>query len=269
MFSTALIIRLALVSGVANAALARTAIHTGHPEWVTSALQEFQKNFVSASLITVLITFLARVVWGATTVVAHHVRFHTSSVIVQCPMTIRLPDLTVDKTTRSLAEVAVYCQIVRFGTDDYIQKMATTQERFEGRLQNKVLPVQLSQREDGFEGGFLLPVHKRLGTQFRMFLTTCDHQQAIDLVETPYFQDLERHAKLGVRRISFALKEVQKSSNVEGLSSNNIYHPSHLEGFARMSRFSGFYLWSQKVRFAMAGAKWARKARGRRPVARP
>lgn len=105
----------------------------------------------------------------------------------------------------SVAEVKAYCLLVRYGTDLYFEKLASDQEKYEGRLQNRVLKNRTAIRwkfdvkdritllkglkyswrrvcgwniveEDAewLTPVFKLPVHSRLGTQFKFFLEVAE-----------------------------------------------------------------------------------------------
>ena len=89
------------------------------------------------------------------------------------------------------------CLLVRYGADIYLERMASDSDKREGRLRNRVLPNRVSiipapswriwerlihwwkcrvlfytpvqPDSNNIEGNFLLPVHQRLGTQFKLF----------------------------------------------------------------------------------------------------
>src|SRR5258708_10576286 len=64
-----------------------------------------------------------------------------------------------------------HCLLVRYGTDEYISRIANDQERFEGRQQLKVRRVSASFDSNNraiFD--LKLPIHKSLGTQFKCFV---------------------------------------------------------------------------------------------------
>lgn len=70
---------------------------------------------------------------------------------------------------------AIKCQIVRYGTDSYISKMASDREKFDGRLRNRVLDCESKKLKDGaLRVRFRIPLHRRLGTQFRVFCQVDD-----------------------------------------------------------------------------------------------
>ena len=94
-------------------------------------------------------------------------------------------------------DVKLRCLLVRYGADIYLERMASDRDKHEGRLRNRVLPNRVSiipapswriwerlihwwkcrvlfytpvqPDSNNIEGNFLLPVHQRLGTQFKLF----------------------------------------------------------------------------------------------------
>ena len=79
--------------------------------------------------------------------------------------------ITREEYTNVFREIsAFYCLVVRYGTDEYISKMASDGERFEGRQLLKVRPISATFDENNqakFE--LKLPIHKTMGTQFKCF----------------------------------------------------------------------------------------------------
>lgn len=68
-----------------------------------------------------------------------------------------------------------YCHLVRYGTDQYIGALASDQEKYEGRLKNKILKIETELDGAGNVTFILkLPVHKRIGTQFKCFVAAKD-----------------------------------------------------------------------------------------------
>ena len=63
-----------------------------------------------------------------------------------------------------------YCLFVRYGSDDYLMKMASDEERYEGRLRLKLIPIEVKFNEkDQAVFTLTLTIHKSLGTQFKCF----------------------------------------------------------------------------------------------------
>ncbi len=63
--------------------------------------------------------------------------------------------------------------LVRYGTDDYLRNMAGAADRDAGRPRYATLPMKLSLSPGGEAVlRWTLPVHRRLGTQFRCYIAT-------------------------------------------------------------------------------------------------
>jgi len=74
------------------------------------------------------------------------------------------------------------CLIIRYGNDKYLKGLATEEERWAGRLQNRVIPIPFENRASQLCGVFKLPVHRRLGTQFICAITAKSLKGAKQLV---------------------------------------------------------------------------------------
>jgi len=63
------------------------------------------------------------------------------------------------------------CLIIRFGTDQYLRDMADDKEKRIGRLRNEIINLSASayKHEKKTSVNLCLPVHKRLGVQFKVF----------------------------------------------------------------------------------------------------
>lgn len=131
----------------------------------------------------------------------------------------------------SVENVKLRCLLVRYGTDPYIERMASDQEKYEGRLRNRILTnrvtITRTLKEDGLlpwlghlwkcrilsydavpagstniVGKFLLPVHQRLGTQFKLFFQIkADDSVATEALPPP--DDAWRH-EAGGRHVLLA-----------------------------------------------------------------
>lgn len=67
-------------------------------------------------------------------------------------------------------EVKLSCLLVRYGTDDYIKSLASEQDKYEGRLQNKIIELDFPKENSSYELKLPIPIHKRIGTQFKCFV---------------------------------------------------------------------------------------------------
>jgi hypothetical protein len=98
------------------------------------------------------------------------------------PLSKRTAKVEFEKIEDSIDKVA--CLLVRYGTDQYVGRLASDQEKYEGRLKNKVLPASIRIDEAGLVILTLrLPVHKRIGTQFRCFIDVSEVGNLEDVKE--------------------------------------------------------------------------------------
>jgi hypothetical protein len=199
-------------------------------QWILSTLMAVPKaiaasaeSAVYVSMLSGLATAVARLVWSVSTWLLQAGRFYLSCRTTKHKMNFG-PFKGVPKTIKG-----VYCQIIRYGTDQYIEKMASDQERYEGRLQNRV--YKLKSRRD-CRGQYIvrlaLPVHKRLGTQFKLFVRLKDPSKADDVVK--FLTDTQLLSQVHVSqyhsppKISFLVDRFSTVNTVEGLT-NNFYYP--------------------------------------------
>ena len=220
--------------------------------WFNRFGESFLENLLSDSFTILVLTIAARAGWGIAYGGWRLLRFYLGPAIARFPVPLEhLGAVTGDaKTAR--ARVRVFCQIVRFGADDYIQNLASEQEKLEGRLQNRVLPVEMMDAVGGLNGSLLLPVHRRLGTQFKMFLVAPTPQHAERLMKTDYFKDPSRHAEQRGRRLWFTLDGVDTIQNTEKTTTNSIVYPSTLHDFTKRNGLGRLYCGVQRLRWRYA-----------------
>ncbi len=123
-----------------------------------------------------------------------------------------------------------YCLIVRFGNDSYLSATASDADRVQGQLQLKIKKMEWS--EDKKTGRYLhlrLPVHNRLGTQFKCFIRTKylkDVHQVIGTLKSTSGIDPESVDQSDSQhkdRIYFLLNCFTTVKTVDGLVNNFIY----------------------------------------------
>lgn len=115
------------------------------------------------------------------------------------------------------------CLLVRYGTDEYIRSMASEQEKYDGRLRNKMIDCL-------YENGklsFTIPVHKRIGSQFKCFMEVPSESEARDIIEKQSklkeIYDLSHSSSQNRNRIYFLLRDYGETVTVDGLKNNMIY----------------------------------------------
>ncbi len=127
-----------------------------------------------------------------------------------------------------LESLDFFCLVVRYGTDDYTREMASDSEKFEGRLQNRALRItKLSQHNGKFSLTMKLPVHKRLGTQFRCFVNVPEGSDTSSLSHAVSSQrqlsNPDLCETLAGFRIYFLLRHLPVVKTVEGIENNHLY----------------------------------------------
>jgi hypothetical protein len=122
-----------------------------------------------------------------------------------------------------------YCLLIRYGTDSYLKGLASEQDKFDGRLQNKILPIEVKKTGQGNARFVLhLPVHQRIGTQFKCF---AEVRNVADLEKvSKALEECERIHGVSMsssqfkNRVYFLLKDFGTSQSVDGIA-NNICYP--------------------------------------------
>lgn len=119
----------------------------------------------AAPLIVAICSFVGKIFWAAAGGALKKLASLWDEVIVECP--VPLGGIDEDLAKLSCTSASLHCLVVRYGNDTYLRDMASDQEKYEGRLRNRVINVPRL----GSDTKLLLPVHNRLGTQFKMYLS--------------------------------------------------------------------------------------------------
>jgi len=131
--------------------------------------------------------------------------------------------IDLDLNYPELEHAKFKCLIVRYGTDEYIKSMANDQEKYDGRLRNDIIDVNY---QDG-SLHFVIPLHKRIGTQFKCFLETESKEKAEKIIQrTEDFSgiyDLSLASSQHKNRVFFLLKDYGETKTVDGLKNNMIF----------------------------------------------
>lgn len=115
-----------------------------------------------AAIVTVA-TIASKVAWGG---LAQGWHYGAEKVYARA----RSCDLNLGPFEAIPATARLKCVLIRYGTDKYLEHLAPAQDRFEGRLRNKVREVRPTCSSDNlFTFKASVPVHRRLGTQFKFF----------------------------------------------------------------------------------------------------
>jgi hypothetical protein len=121
-----------------------------------------------------------------------------------------------------------FCLIVRYGRDDYLERLGSDEDRDEGRLLLKTIPLDLRQDQDGNTHFTLrLPIHKRLGTQFKCFavLRKPEETQKViaQLKKCENIADAEQADSRFKNRIYLLLAQFAEVTTVDNIRNNFIY----------------------------------------------
>ena len=133
-----------------------------------------------AALLVLICTPLFRMLWLAGTSLYNHVRERLWSKIEPCAVEIGPFQIPEDRIG-TLPDVAkINCLTIRFGADDYLERLASDQEKFEGRIRLTVdtFDFHIDRAARRYRGQIMLRVHRRLGTQFKLFIEAEDNRQA-------------------------------------------------------------------------------------------
>jgi hypothetical protein len=124
---------------------------------------------------------------------------------------------------------AFYCLVVRYGTDDYISKMASDSERFEGRQLLKVHPISATfDQDDQVKFSLTLPIHKTMGTQFKCFAEarSVEHVPAViaTLEKCEHASDVKQSDSYKRERVFFLLDQFAVAETIHpGIRNNYIF----------------------------------------------
>jgi hypothetical protein len=130
-------------------------------------------NAIAAAVGTSLLTAIVNLTWLFMRSLRRRLRWHTKTFRVS------LGPRDVGEVTINLANWqelsssihGFYVIAARFGTEEYLEKFASDEERAEGRWRLAI--TKMSVRFDAKGNAFLvlkIPVHKYLGTQFKCFV---------------------------------------------------------------------------------------------------
>lgn len=166
-----------------------------------------------------LLTFTIRIMWTIGT--ESLIRFR--QLLMRKPRTYSIP--LGPYHTEFEGKVTFSCLLVRYGTDEYIRHMASDTEKYDGRLQNRIIPITVVCQGEG-EALFSLrlPVHQRVGTQFKCFAEVKQQETISWLEETlskcDRIYDISLSSNQFRNRIYFLLRDFGTTESVDGITNN-------------------------------------------------
>lgn len=118
--------------------------------------------------------------------------------------------------------------LVRFGKDEYLRDLASDRERITGRLQLKTRKASIVKNADGSARiKTTIPIHKRLGTQFKFFVDVHDPARTEEVCE--YIRGLPNVVEASIsdsalkNRIYLLLDTFDTAQTVDGPVNNFLY----------------------------------------------
>jgi hypothetical protein len=183
-------------------------------------------NAPTITWIVALFTAVARLTWGAATAALKLVQRWWDRPMRWVPIRLQLSG-PIPHIKRHR------CLVVRHASEDYVPVLVSESERWEARLLNKSIRIfrwPFNKREH-FRGFALLPVHRRLGTQFKCyfdFRTEADANAFRALTGVPAEEQVKRGR--GYFRVWLLLKDFE-TTKVRALNDrdrsfeNNFVYP--------------------------------------------
>jgi hypothetical protein len=203
----------------------QTAPDSLHP----ALLDWWQKQDIKIQIITLspFITFLTNMVWFWASLLWKELlhRWSARSTVYPFTLTRAATKDRYDKIKHLITGFS--CLVVRYGTDQYVSTLASDQEKYEGRLKNEVRPINIHIGQVG-DATFILrlPIHKRIGTQFKCFATVKDESslstvQAF-LNECEGVKDAQVSKSVKSNRIYFLVERFAVVKTIDGIDNNMI-----------------------------------------------
>lgn len=129
------------------------------------------KLATDATVITAVAGFFGKIFWSIATWIIRLVEERLAKKPKMIEIVVSKMDGVFDKN-----KTMPKCLLVRYGTDQYIEHMASDAERYAGRLRNEVIDINVVRDNQAGVVHFVLslPVHQRLGTQFKCFVDILD-----------------------------------------------------------------------------------------------
>lgn len=176
---------------------------------------------LSTGVLTVVAAFLGRVSWAGATLALNWIHSWYLRTVQRHTIALARRQLPFDHRI-----LKPRCLIIRYGTDLYVERLASDREREDGRLQNRVFDIPIVVHADGSTSfRLLVPVHKRLGTQFKCFVDVQDATKTTEVLEflfsCPSIDSPERSSSpLHPNRLYFLLKDFHIIESIDKHKNN-------------------------------------------------
>lgn len=205
---------------------------------------------VIAPLFVALCTFVGGLGWAVAVATSRWSRSFIDQVIVKIALNWLDDAIAVTPAKKIPGDVHLYCLVIRFGTDAYLATMASEQERRQGRLINGVIEI-------GANMILNLPVHRKLGTQFKLYYLFPKKGQAGTLwqaLKAAQAKLASHHAvhqivldenKPAGRKCWFTLAAYGAQKTVDNFG-GSYFAATQVVGFERRNRLKQWWWWMRK-----------------------
>lgn len=135
---------------------------------------------IVAALLVLVLTPFVRFLWLAGTVGFNHFREWAGQRVETCRIELGPFTIPLDRIEHMPGHVTVCCLTIRYGLDEYLERLASEQEKFEGRTRLRIdrFVFRLDREARTYRGKLAIRVHKRLGTQFKLFIEADGNRHA-------------------------------------------------------------------------------------------
>lgn len=144
-----------------------------------------ESDEIFAAILVLLLTPFVRFLWQAGYVAFNKFREWVGRKVEVCRVELGPFTIPIDRVQQMPESVTICCLTIRYGLDDYLEKMASEQEKFEGRTRLRVdrFEFTLDREARTYRGKLALRVHRRLGTQFKLFIEGEGNRQADSMMK--------------------------------------------------------------------------------------
>jgi len=179
-------------------------------------MEIFGLDFKVDLLLAPVFALLVPIIWNFASIPISYIRefFMKKPAIIKLDIDLEYPEFT---------NASFKCLLIRYGTDEYIKSMANDQEKYDGRLRNNIINGTYS----GGKLSFNIPLHKRIGTQFKCFLDVKTKEEAEKIVKMAEkfenIYDLSFSSSQYKNRVFFLLKDYGSTLTVDKLTNNMLF----------------------------------------------
>ena len=145
----------------------------------------WQSDEIVAGLMVLVLTPFVRFLWQAGSLAFNQFREWAGQRVEKCRIELGPFTIPVDRIDQMPAQVTICCLTIRYGVDEYLERLASEQEKFEGRTRLRIdrFVFRLDREARTYRGKLAIRVHKRLGTQFKLFIEADGNRHAESIIK--------------------------------------------------------------------------------------